>query len=381
MKDISRVSVKSSVERRELIAKLKNQPGKKLNVFPVSFSQQRLWVLDQLAPGTSTYTIAGAVRLLGDLDQQALEHTLSELVARHETLRTVFRAVAGRPVQLVLPPSPLKLAAEDLSQLSEAERESQLLRCLTQEAARPFDLASGPLFRPYLFRLDKQAHVLLLSVHHSVFDGWSQGVLLQEFMLLYEAFVAGGASPLQTMPLQYADLARWQRDWLQGTVLQEHLSFWKELLHEPLPTLDLPADHPRPPMQTFAGGQYPLAVPAPLTRELRQLSQQAGATLFMTMLAAFQVLLFRYSGQNDVLVGTPVANRTRPETEGLIGCFINTLVLRSKLTENISFRTLLSQVRQITLDAYAHQDVPFEKVIEELHPQRDLSRTPLFQVM
>ncbi|HZO74968.1 MAG TPA: amino acid adenylation domain-containing protein, partial [Ktedonobacteraceae bacterium] len=369
------------ISASELSVLLKDEGEKQCLLFPVSFSQQRMWVLDQLAPGTSTYTIAGAIRLLGELDQQALEHTLSELVDRHEALRTVFRAVGGRPVQLVLPPAPLKLAAEDLSALSEAERESQLQRCLLQEAARPFDLASGPLFRPSLFRLADRQHVLLLSVHHSVFDGWSQGVLLQEFMLLYEAFVAGGPSPLPPLPLQYADFARWQRSWFEKSAMREQLVFWQRQLAAPLPSLDLPVDRPRQPVQTFTGANFSFTLPVDETRALTALSQQQGVTLFTTLLAAFCILLARYSGQTDILVGTPVANRTRAELESLIGCFINTLVLRTQLADNPDLRTFLKRVQHVALEAYAHQDIPFEKIVEELAPQRDLSRSPFFQVM
>src|SRR5579885_1001744 len=370
-----------SPERRELLEKLLKQQGKQFNTFPVSFAQQRMWVLEQIAPETAAYIIPVGLRLHGPLHRLALERALSEIVARHEALRTVFPAVGGRPVQVVQPPSALSLSPHDLSHLSQAEREAQVVQLVEDAIHQPFDLATGPLWRGSLLRLATHEHVLLLSIHHIVFDGWSLGLLLHELAQLYDAFVLGQPSPLPALSVQYADYSQWQREWLQGPLMQEHQAFWREQLQGPLPTLDLPTDHPRPPVQTLRGAEYPFRVPQATASALKILSVQEGATLFMTLLAGFSILLWRYSGQSALLIGTPVANRTRAEVEELIGCFINTLVLRADLSQNPSLRQVLRRVQQVALHAYAHQDLPFEQIVEELHLQRDLSRSPLFQVM
>ncbi|HEU5381257.1 MAG TPA: amino acid adenylation domain-containing protein, partial [Ktedonobacteraceae bacterium] len=365
----------------EIEALLATEREHSYQIFPVSFAQQRMWVLDQIIPDPAAYTILGGLRLTGKLHRRALEQALSEIVARHNVFRTVFLAVGGRPVQVVKPPSALHLVPCDLCHLSQAEQETEVRRLLAEEVHRPFDLAKGPLFRPSLIQLGEEEHVLMLTVHHIVFDGWSQGVLIQELAQLYEAFAAGQPSPLSTLALQYTDYTQWQREWFQGSMMQEQLAFWRKQLSGSLPRLELPTDHPRPPVQTSAGARYVFAVPPAIAKELTALGQQEGATLFMLMLTAFTTLLSRYSGQTDVLIGTPIANRTRAEMENMIGCFINTLVLRTDLSDNPSLRTLLKRVQQVALDAYAHQDLPFEKIVEEVQPERNLSHSPLFQVM
>ncbi|HEX8559852.1 MAG TPA: amino acid adenylation domain-containing protein [Pyrinomonadaceae bacterium] len=348
---------------------------------PLSYSQQRLWFLHELEPSTSAYNIPTAVRLKGWLDVGALERTLSEVARRHEILRTSYAAVEGQPVQVIAPPSGVKLDLTDLGELPEPERESRMRRLAAEEARRPFDLARGPLLRALLLRLGAEEHVLLLTVHHIVSDGWSQGVLVREVGALYGAFSEGRESPLAELPVQYADFAQWQRRWLAGEVLENHLAYWRRRLGGPLPSLDLPADRPRPEVQSFRGASLTLALPAALGESLRAVCRREGVTLFMLLVAAFKALLHRYTGQEDVVVGSPIANRNRVEVEGLIGFFVNTLVLRTDLSGRPTFRELLGRVRKVTLEAYAHQDMPFELLVEELQPERSLSRNPLFQVM
>ncbi|MDQ3942480.1 MAG: condensation domain-containing protein, partial [Actinomycetota bacterium] len=347
---------------------------------PLSFAQERLWFLDQLEPGNPVYNRPAAVRLTGPLDVRALERGLSEIVRRHEILRTTFPAEAGRPVQRIAPPRPLSLTVTDLGGLPESEREAQARRLAREETRRPFELARGPLLRASLLRLGDEEHVLLLTMHHIASDGWSDAVFFRELAALYEAFSTGEPSPLAELPIQYVDYTVWQRQWLAGEVLDEQLGYWKRQLAD-VSALQLPTDRPRPAVQTHRGARQELMLPGPLTEALKDLSRREGATLFMVLLAAFQALLARYSGQEDIAVGTPIAGRNRAETEGLIGFFVNTLVLRTDLSGDPTFRELLGRVRETTLEAYAHQDLPFEKLVEELEPQRDLSRTPLFQVM
>ncbi len=346
---------------------------------PLSFSQQRMWLLDQLEPGSPTYHISHALRLSGTLEVEALKRSLKEIVSRHEALRTTFAAVDGEPVQVISPAMDTKLPVEDLSGLPQAEREAEAKRLALEEKRRPFDLERGPLFRARLLRPGEEEHVLLISMHHVVSDGWSMGVFWRELGALYGAFSIGGPSPLPELPIQYADYALWQRQWLRGEALDGQLGYWKEQLAE-LPTLELPTDHPRPAVQTHRGARRSLALPESLTQALKELSRQEGTTLFMVLLGALQVLLSRYSGQEDIAIGTPIAGRTRAETEGLIGFFVNTLVMRTDLSGDPSFRQVLSRVREVALEAYDHQDLPFEKLVEELQPERDLSRVPLSQV-
>jgi amino acid adenylation domain-containing protein/non-ribosomal peptide synthase protein (TIGR01720 family) len=348
---------------------------------PLSFAQQRLWFLEQLEPGGSAYNLATAVRLKGPLDSQLLELTFNEIVRRHEALRTTFEQVEGRPLQIVHPPTQARLVIEDLSELAEPEREAQARRLAAVEAQRPFDLTRGPLLRTSLLRLAADQHVVLLTMHHIVSDGWSLEVLVREVSALYEAFSKGEASPLVEPAIQYADFAEWQQQWLRGEVLDAELAYWRKRLEGAAPLLELPADHVRPQVQSYRGASESVALPASVAESVKRLSRELGATRFMTLLAAFKILLARYSGQQDIVVGTPVANRTRLEVEDLIGFFVNTLVLRTNLSGDPSFRELLGRIKETTLGAYAHQDVPFEKLVGEMHPERTLGHTPLFQVM
>jgi hypothetical protein len=379
--------------KRALLAELLRQKARRSRSFPLSFAQQRLWFAEQLEPGHYVYNIPRAVSLSGPLDPAALECALHEIVRRHEILRTTFAAVDGSPVQRVQESRWPGVSVIDLQGWAEPERGAGVKRLMDREIRRPFDLATGPLMRVTLLRLGEQEHVLLFDIHHIVFDDWSWGVLFQELGALYDVFTAGRrelgigrgrpapASPLPELPIQYADFALWQRDWLQGEVLEDQLAYWRHQLGSSR-LVELPADRPRPEVPTFWAAWQPcLEVPGRLTSALQSLSRQEGVTLFMLLLAAFQTLLFRYTGQEDLVVGTDVANRNRIETEGLIGFFINHLVLRTDLSGNPSFRELLGRVREVALDAYAHQDLPFDKLVEVLQPKRALGHTPLFQVL
>jgi amino acid adenylation domain-containing protein len=348
---------------------------------PLSFAQQRLWFLDQLEPGSAAYNIPAAVRLRGALDVDALRRSLDAVAARHESLRTTFCEVNGEPVQLIHEAAEVALPVIDMSHLPEREREAKAKNAAKAEAALPFDLSRGPLLRAGLLRLAEAEHVLLLTMHHIISDGWSVGVLVNEVSRAYEAFAGGGEPSPSELPVQYADYAAWQRGWMTGDVVEGQLAYWRSQLAGAQAALDLPTDRPRPAVQTFNGATHRFMLPKELSGELQRLSRQEGVTLFMTLLAAFQTLLYRYTSQEDISVGAPVAGRTRVETEGLIGFFVNTLVMRARLDEGMTFRELLEQVRRASLSAYAHQDVPFERLVGELHPERDLSRTPLFQVM
>jgi amino acid adenylation domain-containing protein len=348
---------------------------------PLSFAQQRLWFLDQLEPGNPAYNMPVALRLSGRLCQGALEESLGEILRRHEALRTTFRTIDGHPVQVVSPAQPVGLPVVELTGLSESDRQAEALRLASDEAVRPFDLESGPLFRATLLKLDSQEHMLLITVHHIVSDGWSTRVLLRELEMLYAALASGQPSPMEALPIQYGDFAAWQRQWLQGETLTSQLAYWKRQLEGMPPLLELPADRPRPAVRRHQGASYSMEIPHRLTEGLKALAQREDATPFMTLLAAFQTLLHRYTGEADLVVGTPIANRTRPETLGLIGMFANTLVMRADLSGNPSFREMLGRVRINALDAYARQDLPFEKLVEELHPERDHRHNPLFQVM
>jgi amino acid adenylation domain-containing protein len=348
---------------------------------PLSFAQERLWVLDQLEPGGSAYNMPLAVRMRGHLNVAALEQSLGEILRRHEALRTTFVIEEDRPVQRIAPPAAFRLASVDLSGMPEGQREAKAQWVLSEEASRPFDLAAGPLLRAVLIRLEQEEHILLVTMHHIVSDGWSRGILYRELSVLYEAFSKGNPSPLPELPIQYADFAVWQRQWLQGDVLAHQLSYWKKQLGGILPVQELPTDRMRPVIKTDRGASTSFQFPRELTGSLKALSLREGATLFMAVLAAFKALVCRLADQTDIIVGAPIAGRNRFETEGMIGFFVNTLVLRSDLSGNPTFRELLRRVHEICLDAYTHQDMPFEKLVEELNPERDLSRTPLFQVM
>ncbi|MBF6570846.1 MAG: amino acid adenylation domain-containing protein [Candidatus Binataceae bacterium] len=348
---------------------------------PLSFAQQRLWFIDQLDPGNSVYNFPVAVRLKGSLNVAALKQSLNEIVRRHEALRTTFAMADGQPIQIIAPSLSISLPTLDLGELTEVEREDEVNRLVVEEARRPFDLAQGPLVRAKVLRLADDEQVGLLTMHHIVSDGWSTGILIREMAALYQAYCSENPSPLPELSIQYADFAQWQREWLQGAVLERQVDYWKQQLAGAPPLLDLPEDHPRPAVQTFRGGHQSLLLPKELGGALSTLSSQEAATLFMTLLAAFKVLLRCYTRQEDIVVGTPVANRNRIEIEGLIGFFVNALVLRTDLSGNPTFRELVRRERKVCVDAYAHQDLPFEKLVEALHIDRDLSRNPLFQVM
>ncbi len=347
---------------------------------PLSFGQERLWFLDRLEPGNIAFNMGSSLRLRGRLDARALAGALDEVVRRHEALRITFGEVDGRPVQRTAPVLRVPLPVVDLASLPPAAREAEAERVARASLAAPFDLERGPLVRASLLRLAADLHLFVLEIHHIDSDGWSAGVMERELIALYDAFTAGRPSPLPPLPIQYGDFARWQREWLAGPVLEAQLAYWRGKLGGELTPLDLPTDRPRPPVQTFRGGSLILDVPEAAAEALRALSRERGMSLFMTLLAAFQALLARLSGQDDIVVGSPVAGRRHVETEGLIGFFLNTLALRTDLGGNPTFRELLGRVRETTLGAYEHQDIPFEALLGELKPARDLSRTPVFQV-
>ncbi|HET7287675.1 MAG TPA: condensation domain-containing protein, partial [Pyrinomonadaceae bacterium] len=315
------------------------------------------------------------------LNITALERALTELVRRHEALRTTFRDLHGEPVQVIGKPNPFTVSVEDLSGLPEATRDEEARRLILEEVLRPFNLSTEPLMRARLLRLSTDEHVLLLSLHHTVSDGWSMGVLVREVATLYEAYAVGAESPLKELNLQYGDYAVWQREWLRGEVLDQQLAYWRKQLAGAPPVLELPADRSRPQVQTFRGAALPFKLSKELTEELRALSRREGVTLYMTLLAGLQTLLARYTGQEDISTGTPIANRRRGELENLIGFFVNTLVLRTDLSGNPTFHELVQRVKETALGAYAHQDVPFEMLVEVLQPERSMSYTPLFQVL
>ncbi|MCV3216667.1 amino acid adenylation domain-containing protein [Plectonema radiosum NIES-515] len=356
----------------------KRQGSKSL---PLSFSQQRLWFINQLYHGSSFYHVSSALHLTGLLNLQALQQSLDEIIRRHEAWRTIFVTGDEQPIQIVLPPFNWELPIIHIEHLSRKNWEEEVKKIAIKEAQKPFILAELPLFRATLLCLNEVEHILLLTIHHIITDGWSMGVFAQELATLYGAFCVGKLSPIPEIPIQYADFSIWQRDRLQGERLNKQLNYWKQQLAGKLPILQLPIDYPRPTVATFKGAKQYFTLSLELTAALNQLSQQEGCTLFMTLLAAFNTLLYRYTAQEDILVGSSIANRNRAELEGLLGLFVNNLVLRNNLSGNPSFREILNRVRDVTLNAYAHQDLPFEKLVEELQPERDLSRNPLFQVM
>jgi amino acid adenylation domain-containing protein len=348
---------------------------------PLSFAQQRLWFLHQLSPDSTAYNLLEALRLEGALNLVALEQSLTELIRRHEILRTTFPMVDGKPVQRIAPPSTVTWQIEDLQGLSTEEQTAQFRQMAIAAALKPFDLAGEPLVQFTLLKLSPYSYILLLKMHHIIYDGWSLSIFFGELSQLYEAFTQGLPSPLAELPIQYADFAVWQRQWLTGEVLDRQLNYWREQLAGLTPILELSTDYPRPPVQTFQGGVECFQLDRHLTQRLKQLSQESDATLFMTLLAAFLVLISRYSGQLDLVVGSPIANRNSKSVEPLMGFFANTLAFRGNLSGNPSFREFHEQVRQTTLSAYAHQDLPFEMLVEKLQLDRDLSRNPLVQVL
>ncbi|MCA2581201.1 condensation domain-containing protein, partial [Microcystis sp. M39BS1] len=348
---------------------------------PLSFAQQRLWFLQQLSPDSHSYNLLDALRLEGNLNLLALEQSLSELIRRHEILRTTFPMVEGQPIQRIAPPSPVSLPLQDLQNLSKNEQTEHLQEIAIAFSLKPFDLAKESLVQFKLLKLGSQEYVLLLKMHHIIYDGWSLSIFFGELSQLYAAFVRGLPSPLPELSIQYADFAVWQRQWLTGKVLDRQLNYWQKQLQDAPNILELPTDYPRPPIPSFRGDGQVFRLNQDLTQRLKRLSQESGATLFMTLLAAFFVLISRYSGQLDVLVGSPIANRNSSAIEKLMGFFANTLALRGDLGRNPSFLELLERVKQTTLSAYAHQDLPFEMLVEKLQLNRDLSHNPLIQVM
>ncbi|MDZ8067342.1 MAG: condensation domain-containing protein [Nostoc sp. DedQUE08] len=347
---------------------------------PLSFAQQRLWFLNQLEPNSTTYNLPFAVRLTGTLNVPALERSLNEIVQRHEALRTTFAIANGQPIQVITPTLTLKLSVVDLQEYSITKQETEVLRLAVQESQSLFNLAQGPLLRTTLLHLSEQQYVLLLTMHHIVSDGWSIGLLIKEVTALYEAFCKGQPSPLSELPIQYADFAAWQQNWLQGEVLNTLLTYWKKQLGDNLPVLQLPIIRQSSEMKTSQEKRQNFILSQTLSQAIKKLGDSVGTTLFMTLLGAFKVLLYWYTGDRDIVVGTDIANRNRIEIENLIGFFVNQLVLRTNLSDNPTFSDLLQRVRKVCLEAYAHQDLPFEKLVGALNPKRDFNQTPLFQV-
>ena len=348
---------------------------------PLSFSQQRLWFLDQFEEKSAIYNITSANQLTGKLNVRALKKAIQILIQRHETLRTCFHKEKGIPYQVIIPKIKFNLSIKVLKPRSEKETVKTRERLTKEEAQSPFDLSQAPLLRVNLLRFSQFSHVLLVTLHHIISDGWSMGIFWRELSVLYQTYNQGKSNPLPELTIQYADYAHWQRQWLTGDVLKNQLEYWKQQLAGAPPLLELPADHPRPAIQSYQGDSVKFVLSNELTKKLKDLSHESESTLFMTLLAAFSVLLYRYTNQEDLVIGSPIANRQRSEIESLIGLFVNTLALRISLKENPPFFKLLKAVRHISLDAYAHQDLPFEKLVEDLQPERSLSHSPLFQVM
>ncbi|MDQ2869305.1 MAG: condensation domain-containing protein, partial [Acidobacteriota bacterium] len=349
---------------------------------PLSFAQQRLYFLDRLEPGSAAYNVPRAIRIRGPLVVPALEKAFEELIRRHEALRSRFVEVSGEVVAEIEPAdSTFLIDVERVGAARPDDREREGLRIAHEEAERPFDLEIGPILRVRLLELEPQHHILLFTLHHIASDAWSAGVLFGELTALYEAFSLGRPSPLAELPLQYGDFAEWQRRWLEGDALQEQLQYWRERLAGAPAALEISTDSPRPPLQSFHGEVVVRQLSPQLSDAIRELSRRERVTLFMTLLGAFQTLLSRYTGQTDILVGTPILHRSRPELEGMIGLFLNTVVLRTDLSGDPTFRALLAKVREVAVGAYAHQDLPFEKIVEDFHPSRDLGRHPIFQTM
>ncbi|TYP02249.1 non-ribosomal peptide synthetase, partial [Xenorhabdus doucetiae] len=399
LKELSLLELRQAVLQKKINQRIKKsqtgdkgQDGEKRHIvprsadqqtLPLSWAQQRLWFLAQLDPAAQTaYHIPGGLRLQGDLNLAALQAALDRIVARHEILRTTIKVVAGQALQVISEPdSGFFLAVEDLSQLPAQEQPTAIEEAIQRETHQSFDFAQGPLIRGCLLRLAENEHILLLTQHHIISDGWSLNILMHELSTLYHAFSEGRDDPLPALTLQYADYALWQRQWLQGERLEKQVSFWREALQDAPALLELPTDRPRPEKQSYAGGSVDIALSPTLSAGLSSLSQRHGTTLFMTLLAGWAILLSRLSGQKDLVIGTPVANRQHSELEPLIGFFVNTLALRIQLDDNPTVSTLLDRVKAHALQAYAHQDLPFEQLVEALKPPRSLSYSPIFQVM
>jgi len=379
--NLTKTSDLSDKERRALLSALINDENGSADTFPVSFAQQRLWFLSQLEPDNPSYNLSQILRLKGELNVNALEQAINTIIARHESLRTTFKQIEGEPVQIVSGMERIKLGFADLKLLPESERGDEAHRLTVTEARRPFDLTRDLLLRAVLVRLADDDHWLLLTMHHIVSDGWSMGIFAKELSNIYEALLTHREIDLPELQVQYPDFAEWQREWLQGEVLEEQLGYWLKSLAGAPAMLKLPTDHPRPVQQSFSGANVSLKLSQKLSQALAEFSQREGVTLFMTTLAAFQTLLFRYTGQEDIVIGTPIAGRNRVEIESLIGFFVNTLALRTNVSGSSTFRQLVRRVKEVALGAYSHQDLPFEKLVEELNPERNLSHSPVFQVM
>jgi hypothetical protein len=348
---------------------------------PLSFAQQRLWFLHQLQPDSPFYNVHNTALLRGELNVAALEKSFNEIARRHEILRTTFQMAAGEPRQVIAPHADRRLAVEDFNQPLETERDAALTQALAPEARRPFDLARGPLWRVRLLRLSPHEHALTLVTHHIILDGWSLGVLLRELTACYEAFAAGRQPALPALPAQYADFTVWHRKWLAGERLERQLAYWRKRLAGRPPRLRFKSAKTASPASCFRGARITFSIPEALTRELKRLSRRRDATLYMTLLAAFKLLLWRETGETDLWVGAPVANRPRAELEPLIGFFVNLLIMRTRLDGDPSFAELLRRVRQTALAAYEHQHAPYEKIVEELQPERGLNGSPLAQTL
>jgi amino acid adenylation domain-containing protein len=348
-------------------------------IFPASFAQTRLWLLEQIEPDSAAYNIPGAYIFRGALNLSALDEAVQKIVHRHEVLRTTFSMVAGQPVQIIATKSQINLEIIDYQHYSDSDRDEAVENFLSLESQRLFNLETGPLLRTKLIKLSPDENLFFFNMHHIISDGWSMWIFFRELSKFYAAIDTGLSAHFPDLPIQYADFTIWQRDWLQGEELTKQLTYWVQQLAG-VPTLELPLDRPRPAIQTFRGSNLHFNLMSDVTY-LNRLAQESGATLFMLLLAAFKVLVYRYTGQVDIAVGTPIANRNQVEIEGLIGFFVNTLVLRTDLSGEITFSELLERVRQVSLDAYTYQDLPFEKLVEDLNPERDLSRNPLFQVL
>jgi Condensation domain len=395
MSELLQQVAKLSPEQRDLLVLLLNKKkraagvrrsvmtrSRETDTFPLSFAQRRLWLLSQLQPDNAVNNMGGGVRTSGKLNHRALERTLREIVSRHEALRTTFKQIDGEPVQVISPKQTFSLPRFSLERLPAVRGEEEAMILARQEWRQSFDLVRGPLFRAKLLRLAEEEHILLLTMHHIIFDAWSMRIFLRELAVLYEAYASGNSSPLSTTaPVQYMDFAVEQREWMQGEVVDEQIAYWKKKLRRAPSLLELPTDRPRPAMQSFRGAKHPVSISTGLIRALEEVCGQERATLFMGLLAVFKVFLYRYTNQSDIVVGVPVSGRNKPGFDESIGCFVNTLALRSELSGDVTFRELLAQVRDMTLEAFDHQDLPFEKLVEILQPGRDISHTPLFQVM
>jgi len=374
------ISQLNPAEKREILAQILEKQAIKPQYFPLSFAQQRLWFVEQIQPGNSSYNILLAIRLQGALNLTYLEKSFQEIISRHEILRTSFIAVKGEPQQVIYPDLPLKLTILDIQELPIAAQEQEIKNLVFQESQQPFDLTQIPLLRVKILQLNLQEFVLVLTMHHIITDAWSIEIFVKELITLYQGFSNQQPANLPELPIQYADFAVWQRKHLTGKVLETHLNYWQQQLANNLPELKLPTDYPRPEIPTYQGAKKTLVISQDFTEKIKKVSLELGSTIFMTLLAAFEILLHYYSHQEEIVVGIDVANRNRAETERLIGFFVNQLVLRISVAENPTFQELLQRVKSVTLDAFSHQDLPFDLLVNTFNPKRNLTSSPFFQV-